>query len=56
MIMSPLPVQSMISRTLGFPSVVVCKPIAPGSTPVSKIPTITPLPSLYIYIERENIF
>ena len=36
---SPLP------PTLGLPSLVVASPAAPGSTPVSRIATITPLPS-----------
>ena len=31
--------------TFGLPSVVVCSPLAPGSTPVSKIATSTPRPS-----------
>ena len=34
-----------MSMTFVFPSVVVDSPAAPGSTPVSKIATITPRPS-----------
>mmetsp|Transcript_7319 Transcript_7319/g.16020 ORF Transcript_7319/g.16020 Transcript_7319/m.16020 type:complete len:231 (-) Transcript_7319:74-766(-) len=42
---SPDPVQSMTSITFVRPSVVVCRPMAPGSTPVSSTPTMIPLPS-----------
>lgn len=38
--MSPLPVQSMMSITFGLPSVVTCRPAAPGSTPESKMAMI----------------
>ena len=36
---SPAPVQSMMSMSLGLPSVVVSRPGAPGSTPVSRMAT-----------------
>lgn len=42
---SPLPVQSTASTTFALPSVVVCRPAAPGSTPVSKMATTVPRPS-----------
>ncbi len=42
---SPLPEPSTTSIIFGRPSGVVCSPGAPGSTPVSKMATITPRPS-----------
>ena len=42
---SPAPVASTRSSTLGRPSGVRCMPIAPGSTPVSRMATTTPAPS-----------
>ena len=44
-LMSPLPEPSTTSTILGRPSGVVCRPGAPGSTPVSNTATTTPRPS-----------
>ena len=44
-LMSPSPVQSMISRIFGLPSVVTERPVAPGSTPVSNTATTMLRPS-----------